>query len=192
MKSALRANEPRTAKPTTTRDVMISDTYIDFWHGKFPSLFEPRATRALFALRIIARRIHDRSNAWLRPFRLTSTKCRYLTYIYAAQGKAYSLNELSELLRTSNASVTEIISILERDGLVKCKENPQDGRSLIVQLTRKGTDLLESAYPAYQQQVADAMSALTPEECETLLELLLKVGRAFEETPTSLRKRTPQ
>ena len=168
------------AKLTAKSDFMIADAYIDFTHAKFPKLVDPETSRALFALRIIARRVHDRSNSWLQPFRLTVTKFRYLAYLYAAEGESYTLNELSELLGTSNASVTEIVNMLVKDGLVECLDNPDDRRSLIVHLTRQGTNLLNKAYPVYQESIARAMSQLTREESGTLLELLLKVGRGFE------------
>jgi len=167
-------------KLTAKSDFMLADAYIDFTHAKFPNLVDAETGRALFALRIIARRVHDRMNAWLLPFRLTVTKFRYLAYLYAAEGESYTLNELSELLGTSNASVTEIVNLLRKDRLVECRDNPDDRRSLIVHLTRQGTTLLKKAYPVYQENVARAMAPLTRAESKTFLALLLKVGRGFE------------
>jgi len=64
-------------------------------------------------------------------------------YIHALLGGPLRGVEVAERLRTTRASVAEVLQRLEAAGLVKSVPDPSDGRARLVELTRKGTASIE-------------------------------------------------
>jgi DNA-binding MarR family transcriptional regulator len=65
--------------------------------------------------------------------------------------------------------------------LVKRSDDPADGRSVRVSLTRKGRTMVDRAIPTHQDNLRSGMDRLTIEERRQLVDLLRKVAGGFEE-----------
>ena len=91
------------------------------------------------------------------------------------------------LMRTSGA-MTHRLAGLERAGLVKRVPDPDDGRGVLVELTRKGLALVDQVAPAHLENERELLSALNADEQETLSALLRKLLLEYEATqPTAPR-----
>lgn len=95
------------------------------------------------------------------PFRLSPTE------LYGA------------VMRTSGA-VTNRLRRLEHAGLVRRRDDPGDGRGLLVELTDEGRALVDRAAPAHLENERRLLAALTPSEQRTLAALLRKLLLAQE------------
>ncbi len=84
--------------------------------------------------------------------------------------------ELGRKVLTSAGNMTDIIDKLAARGLVARTRAPQDRRSVIVDLTPAGRELIENVFPHHAQDIAAAMSGLNPAEMDTLETLLRKLG----------------
>jgi DNA-binding MarR family transcriptional regulator len=84
-----------------------------------------------------------------------------------------------ELMRTSGA-MTHRLSGLERAGLIKRIPDPEDGRGLLVELTRKGIAIVDQVAPAHLANERALLAALSEEEQTTLVNLLRRLLTAFE------------
>lgn len=84
-----------------------------------------------------------------------------------------------ELMRTSGA-MTHRLSSLERAGLIRRLPDPQDGRGLLVQLTREGVALVDQVTPAHLANERALLAPLSREEQATLIDLLRTLLAAFE------------
>jgi DNA-binding MarR family transcriptional regulator len=84
------------------------------------------------------------------------------------------------LMRTSGA-MTHRLSGLERAGLIRRIPDPQDGRGLLVELTRKGAALVDRVAPAHLENERTLLAPLSDEEQAALINLLRKLLAAFEE-----------
>ncbi len=84
------------------------------------------------------------------------------------------------LMRTSGA-ITNQLHRLEEMGLVRRVPEPDDRRSLLVQLTDEGGDLVRRAGPAHLDTERRLLTALDPAERETLARLLKKLLLSFED-----------
>ena len=69
---------------------------------------------------------------------------------------------------------------LEEAGLLKRKPNPQDKRSVQFYLTRRGQAVQQQSQRFRRQKLELILTDLTPQERETLLQLLEKALQAAE------------
>ncbi|HEY2702659.1 MAG TPA: MarR family transcriptional regulator [Candidatus Dormibacteraeota bacterium] len=89
-----------------------------------------------------------------------------------------------QLMRTSGA-MTHRLAQLERAELIRRVPDPDDGRGLLVALTRRGRTLVESVGPAHMANERALLRGLTTDEQEQLAGLLGKLLRSLElERPT--------
>jgi DNA-binding MarR family transcriptional regulator len=84
-----------------------------------------------------------------------------------------------ELMRTSGA-MTHRLYGLERAGLISRVPDPQDGRGLLVELTRKGLALADQVAPAHLANERALLAPISDEEQATLINTLRKLLVAFE------------
>jgi len=87
--------------------------------------------------------------------------------------------ELGRKVLTSAGNMTDVIDKLAARGLVTRARAPQDRRSVIVDLTPAGRELIEKTFPQHAQDIAAAMAGLDTAELATLETLLRKLGTAI-------------
>jgi MarR family 2-MHQ and catechol resistance regulon transcriptional repressor len=160
--------------------VRLPDEMLTLHEEQFPGTFERHTTIAMFALRALAQRVNDCTNDTLAPIGLNAAKYNYLVVLYMTPKGMLTLNEISDLIHTSNATVTSMVKTLEADGLLRRAAHPTDGRSVVVRLTAKGRKLIEAAIPLHHRNIDDAMTELTMRERGQLGALLLKLAAGFE------------
>lgn len=146
----------------------------------FPGNFDRDAVVATFALRAVARRLNDITNASLAPLGINAAKYNYLVVLYFAPNGRLTLSELSELIHTSNATVTFLVAGLEKSGLLKRTVDESDRRSYIVSLTPRGKRVVEAAVPLRHRDTQTAMRNLSRKERTDLGRLLLKLGAGLD------------
>ncbi len=123
----------------------------------------------------VAHLIRRASMSTLAPFGLTPAQSRALRTISTAGGPI-RMGELASTLGVVPRSATGLVDALESAGLVERTVDPDNRRSVLVQLTDRGH--------AVQQQMSDARKAagagifepLTDDERSQLAELLGRVG----------------
>jgi DNA-binding MarR family transcriptional regulator len=163
--------------------LLIPQDQIDALDRDFGRDYHSGNARLLFAVRALAQRVNDRANEWLVPIGMTATKFNYLTAMYAKRDVGVTLNELSEFVHTSNASVTSMVDSLEREGLVKRSRHPDDRRSTMVNLTAKGMSLVKRAFIMHHAEIDALMKGFSRSDRRVLLDLLVRLGANFDEKP---------
>jgi DNA-binding MarR family transcriptional regulator len=73
------------------------------------------------------------------------------------------------------ATIKGVIDRLTARGLTETSPDPEDGRRLLVSLTRAGQQLAEKAAPAALAITRETLAPLDAKERETLMELLSKL-----------------
>ncbi len=164
------------------RIVALTDAMVAPLEAQFPETYNRESTRVFFAIRALAQRINDDANAWLAPLGLNAGSYNYLITLYAT-GRDYALtqNEIRLHVHTTHASVAQMVRSLERDGLVARSKNPLDARSMVVQLTPKGVELMRVAAPMHHATIERRMRHVSTADRERLMELLLAINRGFDE-----------
>ena len=102
-----------------------------------------------FTVRKAARQISRLYDAYLQPSGLRITQ--FLTLATLNEQQSASVNALAERLDIERTAMGKMIGFLERDGLVKMRPSPTDGRIRMVELTPEGADLFERAAPLWRE-----------------------------------------
>jgi DNA-binding MarR family transcriptional regulator len=90
--------------------------------------------------------------------------------------------EIAERVLLSNSGLSRLIDRIESKGLVKRVQCPDDRRSLNVELTNEGQEMLNRMWPVYARGISeDFLPALGSNPCE-IRETLEAVGREFDST----------
>lgn len=112
----------------------------------------------------------------LKPFGLNMYQAMSLLYI-AQYGYVRDVNQRSieRFLYLSNPGVSKIVSFLEKEGYVLRESDPKDSRSYLLRATEKGMKFAEELNVVLVEADREILSPLTPEEQETLLNLLSKI-----------------
>src|SRR5687767_10418577 len=103
------------------------------------------------------------------------------------------INTLGRKVLLASGSMTPAVDRLERRGLVRRRDSPDDRRVRVIELTKEGNELIERAFPNHAEALERAVSALGITERATLVRLLKKLGkgaqaRLVEEEDDSERK----
>ncbi len=103
------------------------------------------------------------------------------TVIYALKdGASLTQKELARLVRIEQPTMAQLLSRMERDGLVRRTDNPDDKRSSLISLTPLALRKLPLARAILSEGNKEALKGFTDREIATLSRLLLRVVRNFD------------
>src|SRR3954462_9437314 len=110
-------------------------------------------------------------DALLRPYDLTFARYEALVLLTFSRAGALPLSRIGEGLMVHPTSVTNTIDRLERQGYVKRRPNPRDGRGVLAEITESGRDTVERA--TRDLMTADfGLAAYGTGELEAIFEVL--------------------
>ncbi|MEV5747265.1 MarR family transcriptional regulator [Actinoallomurus sp. NPDC052308] len=122
-------------------------------------------------------------DALLKPYGLTFARYEALVLLTFSRKGALPLSRMGERLMVHPTSVTNIIDRLERQGYVRRRPNPRDGRGVLAEITDSGRETVERA--TADLLAADfGLGAYDAEDLERMFETLrgLRVAAGdFEE-----------
>lgn len=100
-------------------------------------------------------------------------------------GPPYALRptELYRSLMISSGGLTDRLNRLARAGMITRPPSPEDGRSLLVQLTDKGRAAAEAAFREDMGVEAAMLAVLDDAERKALADLLRKLALGMEASP---------
>lgn len=90
-----------------------------------------------------------------------------------------SMSQLAALLGVRLSTMTGVVDQLETKGLVTRVDDPDDRRSLRVQLTPEGRKLYKSAHDAFLVHLAPLVDHRSPAECDKIVAFLGDVTRTI-------------
>lgn len=114
--------------------------------------------------------------------RFNLTVPQYVT-LAAIEGFAGSKERMGRIAQTAHqcsATMTGIIDRLEAMGLVKRDNNPQDRRSVLVELTDAGRAKIEEVRAARRQRLASLLVGIEPDMRMRFYEVLQRYADALE------------
>ena len=79
----------------------------------------------------------------LRPYGLTFARFELLRLLAFTRVGVLPVGKIGERLQVHPASVTNAVQRLEQAGLVERRANPEDGRSVLAEITPAGRELVE-------------------------------------------------
>lgn len=97
-----------------------------------------------------------------------------------SDGAALTQKELARLVRIEQPTMAQLLSRMERDGLIRRADNPEDKRSSLISLTPLALKKLPLATEVLSEGNKEALNGLTDREIATLSKLLLRVIRNLD------------
>ncbi|MCD8212052.1 MAG: MarR family winged helix-turn-helix transcriptional regulator [Oscillospiraceae bacterium] len=127
----------------------------------------------------ISRAITQEIAAVLKPFNLTPGERPF--YLSLAERDGITQEMLTAEIRVDKSTTARMLQSLERKGFVERRCNPEDKRSKLIYMTKKGRDIYDdvlSALTAYNRQFEHLLGR---EEYESVFFTLLKVDEYLED-----------
>ena len=125
--------------------------------GEMGKRVPTESLEALTAVRLVAKRLHDEFQAWTESHGLSESRFSVLMAIFHSPGRRLPLRALAERLNVVPRTITDVIDVLERDGLVLRVRDSADRRSTHAELTEAGLERIA----AIQQSAVAQQAALT-------------------------------
>jgi DNA-binding MarR family transcriptional regulator len=114
----------------------------------------------------------------LRPYGLTFARYEVLRLLAFTRRGVMPVGKIGERLQVHPASVTNAVQRLEVDGLVRRSANPNDGRSILAEITDDGRRLVEQCTDLLNAEVFAVMPIPLAQQ-ERALKALKGVRKAF-------------
>src|SRR5580693_6558190 len=92
--------------------------------------------RATYLIKELERAVRARIDAIVQPFRLTAVQYTALSVLSRHPGMSSA--ELARRSFVSPQAANELVSVLERRGLIRRRVDPEGGRALRIVLTARG------------------------------------------------------
>lgn len=137
------------------------------------------ALDAVFALRVTAQQVDNAITEWMADTAGTPARFQILGLLWASGSSGVLHRDIVAALQVTRATVSGLMSALERDGLVKSIVDRDDRRNLHATLTPKGRTIIEKAIDANTASLRVAFATLSADERATLTSLLQRVRQGF-------------
>jgi len=86
------------------------------------------------------------------------------------------LQQIGGKILLASGSITYVVDKLEQKGYLQRIGCPKDRRVTYAQITDEGRTLIEEIFPDHSQRIHELMDVLVPEEKQTAIDLLKKLG----------------
>jgi DNA-binding MarR family transcriptional regulator len=137
---------------------------------------------AVGALRLAAKQIHDAMARFAERQGLSESRLRVLMRLHHSGDGQLPLGVLAEDLNVTPRTMTDIIDVLERDGLVKRVPDPVDRRSILAVITDAGLSRINAMRKDAVATQAAVAAGFTPEQLVQLRHLCLLLVRNLSAT----------
>lgn len=134
----------------------------------------------LETLRSVQWRLRRRSHGDVEDLDITPAQGRVLRIVGRCD-RPPRMGEVAARLHIAPRSLTDLVDPLEEAGLLHRATDPENRRSLLLELTPAGTGVLEELGRRSRDSAARAFAVLDPPDRRSLLELLRRVEQALGE-----------
>ena len=135
------------------------------------------AMHAVTSLMRVQQLVIGKLDALLKPHGLTFARYEALVLLVFSSRGSLPLGKMGERLQVHPTSVTSIVRRLESAGLVERRPHPEDGRTVLAEITPAGRELVEVA--TRDLVGADfALGALSRDDLGALSDLLTPVRKS--------------
>lgn len=139
--------------------------------------------REVVLLRLIkhlSAQFSTRLNKLVRPAGLNEVGFRTLMMLYANAPAGVFASQLSDAAGETRANTTRICDELARKGLLRRHASTSDRRRVMLEITRKGENLLDRLLPKMWAELDKGMRAFSAKEKLDLERLLKKLAAALD------------
>lgn len=137
---------------------------------------------AVYALACAYSYIEKEISDYLRPFNLTPAKFNAMMVIkHAGKEKGISQIDIGRRLIVTASNMTRLLDKLEKEGYIERFARKGDRRVNLIQISRKGSSLLDKARPGYHRKIVNIANLLNKDELMRISDSLLKWSGRLED-----------
>ncbi|WP_420643937.1 MarR family winged helix-turn-helix transcriptional regulator [Candidatus Leptofilum sp.] len=171
------------AKKTFLHDKEKRQRWMAFVQNFHPDI-DPQTIRLMDEMGSVSRSLHHLREQSIEAAGLSFAQYGVLMHLFFAEqmGEHTELNpsEISERQGVSRNTMSSFIRNLEDEALIERRLDPKDRRRFNISLTENGRSLVATYMHDHLDTIDHCFSGLTPDERETLLALLQKLGTHVE------------
>ncbi|MNK15844.1 putative HTH-type transcriptional regulator YusO [compost metagenome] len=130
----------------------------------------PEAVAVMDCLRYIFKALRVSSSQFEKQMGLSVAQIFVLKHLQGQE--TLSINELAEKTVTHQSSVSVVVKKLDEQGLVVRTPSPEDSRKVLVSLSAKGRQLLQTIPRTAEEDMMEALAKMPPEKSQKLAELM--------------------
>lgn len=123
--------------------------------------------------------INEVTNQFFQQNGLNPTEFAVLELLYH-KGRQ-PLQKIGSKILLASGSITYVVDKLEKRGLINRISCPSDRRVTYAEISEEGEKFMQKIFPEHEQNLHELMSVLTPEEKDTAIELLKKLGLSIKD-----------
>ena len=143
---------------------------------------------ALFALRATAQQADNACNEWMAGTVGSVARFKILMALLASKGKGLPHKDIVAEMGVTRATVSGLMTALQREGFVKSYMDQDDRRQLIARLTSKGDAAIRKALEVNLARSRPVFASLSSAELTSLTVLLHRFGEGFVASQSRLSR----
>jgi MarR family 2-MHQ and catechol resistance regulon transcriptional repressor len=121
-------------------------------------------------------KISSKTLNYLSKNNLTFNQFKVLEVLYHRGD--LNIGAITKLTMSTPGNITVVVRNLKRDGYITSIKDPNDSRSTIQTITKKGIDIIEAVFPQHAENLTKMCESLSDEELDTLYELVNKLYKS--------------
>lgn len=123
--------------------------------------------------------INEVTNQFFQQNGINPTEFAVLELLYH-KGRQ-PLQKIGSKILLASGSITYVVDKLEKRGFINRISCPSDRRVTYAEISEEGAAFMQKVFPEHEQNLHELMNVLTPEEKETAIELLKKLGLSIKD-----------
>lgn len=123
--------------------------------------------------------INEVTNQFFQQHGLNPTEFAVLELLYH-KGRQ-PLQQIGNKILLASGSITYVIDKLEKRGYLDRVSCPSDRRVTFAEITESGAEFMKQLFPEHEENLHELLSVLTPNEKDTAIELLKKLGLSIKD-----------
>jgi DNA-binding MarR family transcriptional regulator len=136
-------------------------------------------SEALAAVRVLGKKLHATMERWADHHGLSEGRFQILVRLRHMPDGRMTMGELAEMLAVSPRTVTGLVDNLERDGLVRRVDDPNDRRSVYAEVTEKGRERVNALWRDAEIGQAGLIRGFKESELIQLRDICLRLVQAM-------------
>jgi DNA-binding MarR family transcriptional regulator len=140
---------------------------------------EAQGMEAVFALRSTAQQVENAVSEWMAGTVGSPARYHILMALWATKGNGIPHKDIVASMGVTRATVSGLLTALEREGFIKSSVDRDDRRQQIARLTAKGEAVIKKAFEVNAARFRRVFASLSSAEITSLTALLHRVRDAF-------------
>ena len=133
------------------------------------------------SIHILSRQIKRKVDEAVSKYNVTAVQWSFIEFINRnrKEGNVYA-KDIESRFNMRRARVAEILSLMEKNGLIERKSMSEDARLKEITLTKKSTEIINSVEAEVKKVEKDLKKDLTEEELQNFMNILEKMSKNLE------------